>query len=49
MKLNEADSENWSLDHLIDIYKVATDSVVFPTYGNGLKKIAPYIGFQLET
>ena len=34
------------LDHLIDIYKVATDSVVFPTYGNGLKKIAPYIGFS---
>ena len=34
------------LDHLIDIYKVATDSVVFPTYGNGLKQIAPYLGFS---
>ena len=33
-------------DHLIDIYKVATDSVAFPTYGNGLKKIAPYLGFS---
>ena len=33
------------LDNLIDIHKVATDSVVFPTYGNGLKQIAPYIGF----
>ena len=34
------------LDHLIDIHKVATDSVVFPTYGNGLKRIAPYVGFS---
>jgi len=34
------------LDHLIDIHKVATDSVVFPTYGNGLKQIAPYVGFS---
>ena len=34
------------MDHLIDIHKVATDSVVFPTYGNGLKRIAPYVGFS---
>ena len=34
------------LDYLIDVHKVATDSVAFPTYGNGLKQIAPYIGFR---
>jgi len=34
------------LDYLIDVYKVATNSVVFPTYGNGLKQIAPYLGFS---
>lgn len=33
-------------DHMIDVYKVATDSVVFPTYGNGLKQISPYLGFS---
>ena len=38
-------TQNLLLDNLIDIHKVATDSVVFPTYGNGLKQIAPYIGF----
>lgn len=34
------------LDNMIDVYKVATDSTVFPTYGNGLKQIAPYLGFK---
>jgi len=34
------------LDYLIDVHKVATASVAFPTYGNGLKQIAPYIGFR---
>jgi uncharacterized protein len=34
------------LDYLIDVYTVATNSVVFPTYGNGLKQIAPYLGFS---
>jgi len=33
-------------DHMIDVYKVATDSVAFPTYGNGLKKIAAFLGFS---
>jgi len=33
-------------DNMIDIHKVATDSVVFPTYGNGLKQIASYLGFS---
>ncbi|RZD41564.1 MAG: hypothetical protein CXT78_10820 [Thaumarchaeota archaeon] len=37
--------QNLLLNNLIDIHKVATDSVVFPTYGNGLKQIAPYLGF----
>ena len=39
-------TQNLLLDNLIDIHKVATDSVVFPTYGNGLKQIAPYLGFS---
>jgi len=34
------------LDYLIDVYKVAKNSVAFPTYGNGLKQIAPYLGFS---
>ena len=34
------------LDYLIDVHKVARNSVAFPTYGNGLKQIAPYIGFR---
>ena len=38
-------TQNLLLNNLIDIHKVATDSVVFPTYGNGLKQIAPYLGF----
>ena len=33
-------------DHMIDVYKVATNSVAFPTYGNGLKKIATFLGFS---
>lgn len=33
-------------DHMIDVHKVATDSVAFPTYGNGLKKIAAFLGFS---
>ena len=34
------------LDYLIDVHKVARNSVAFPTYGNGLKQIAPYLGFS---
>lgn len=30
---------------MIDVYKVATDSVAFPTYGTGLKPVARYLGF----
>ena len=39
-------TQNMVLDYLIDIHKVATNSVVFPTYGSGLKQIAPYLGFS---
>ena len=38
-------TQNLLLDNMIDIHKVATSSVVFPTIGTGLKKIAPYLGF----
>ena len=34
------------LDYLIDVHKIARNSVAFPTYGNGLKQIAPYLGFS---
>src|SRR5579885_1484362 len=33
-------------DNMIDIYKIATSSVAFPTYGNGLKPVAKYLGFS---
>ena len=39
-------TQNLVFDHMIDIHKVATNSIVFPTYGNGLKQIAPYLGFS---
>jgi len=39
-------TQNMVFDHMIDIHKVAISSVVFPTYGNGLKQIAPYLGFS---
>lgn len=32
-------------DHMIDVHKIATDSIAFPTYGNGLKPVAKYLGF----
>lgn len=32
-------------DHMIDVHKIATDSVAFPTYGNGLKPVAKFLGF----
>lgn len=33
-------------ENMIDIYKIATSSVAFPTYGNGLKPVAKYLGFS---
>ena len=32
--------------HMVDLHKVATKAFVFPTYSNGLKDIADYIGFK---
>ena len=48
MEKYEIDNEtrNKVFDYMIDVYKIATDSVAFPTYGNGLKKIAPFLGFN---
>lgn len=34
------------LSHMIDLHKVATKAFVFPTYGNGLKDVADYLGFK---
>ena len=33
------------LPHMIDLHKMATRAFVFPTYGNGLKEVAGYLGF----
>ncbi len=33
-------------DNMIDIHKIATDSVYFPTYGTGLKPVAKFLGFS---
>lgn len=32
--------------HMIDLHKLATKAFVFPTYGNGLKDIADFLGFK---
>lgn len=37
--------KNMVFEQMIDIYKIATSSVAFPTYGNGLKPVAKYLGF----
>jgi len=34
------------LTNMRDLYKDATSNFAFPTYGNGLKEIAPYIGYK---
>jgi uncharacterized protein len=34
------------LPHMIDLHKMATRAYVFPTYGNGLKEVAGYLGFK---
>ena len=33
-------------DHMVDLHKVATSAITFPTYGNGLKEIAKWLGFS---
>lgn len=37
---------NMVFEHMIDVYKIAADAVAFPTYGNGLKAIARFLGFN---
>ena len=33
-------------DNLIDLYTLATKAYAFPTYGNSIKEIAPWMGFH---
>ncbi len=32
--------------HMIDLHRVATSAIVFPTYTNGLKDVAAFIGYK---
>jgi uncharacterized protein len=41
----EHEVEGLLLPHMIDLHKMATRAYVFPTYGNGLKDVAGYLGF----
>ena len=41
----EQEVEGLLLPHMIDLHKMATRAYVFPTYGNGLKEVAGYLGF----
>jgi predicted RecB family nuclease len=41
----EEEVEGLLLPHMIDLHKMATRACVFPTYGNGLKDVAGYLGF----
>lgn len=34
------------LENLVDLHQLATDAFVFPTYGQGLKQVAAYMGFE---
>ena len=33
-------------DIMLDLYKIATDAFAFPTYGNGIKDISKWLGFN---
>jgi len=33
---------------MIDLFKIATKAVAYPTYGNGLKEVAKFMGFKWE-
>ena len=37
--------KNTIFEHMIDVYKIATDSIAFPTYWNGLKPVVRFLGF----
>ena len=41
-----AQVETLLFPHMIDLHKVGTRAFVFPTYSNGLKDIADYLGFK---
>ena len=40
------EAEKWVLSHMIDLHRVATKAFAFPTYTNGLKDIASFLGFK---
>jgi uncharacterized protein len=42
----EEEVERLLLPHMIDLHKMATKAYVFPTYSNGLKDVADYLGFK---
>ena len=42
----EHEVEGLLFPHMIDLHKMATRAYVFPTYGNGLKDVAVYLGFK---
>jgi uncharacterized protein len=42
----EHEVEGLLFPHMIDLHKMATRAYVFPTYGNGLKEVAGYLGFK---
>jgi predicted RecB family nuclease len=42
--VEEADA--LALSHMVDLHRIATRAFVFPTYTNGLKDIASFLGFK---
>jgi len=42
----EEEVERLLLPHMIDLHKMATKAYVLPTYGNGLKDVADFLGFK---
>jgi uncharacterized protein len=41
-----AETERILFPYMIDLYKIATGAFAFPTYSNGLKEIAAFLGFR---
>jgi len=39
-------AETFLFPHMVDLHRVATSAFVFPTYSNGLKDVAAYIGHR---
>jgi uncharacterized protein len=42
----EEEVEELLVPHMVDLHKMATRAYVFPTYSNGLKDVADYLGFK---